>query len=85
MTSIMFHPEKREIELKWTITASAPFMGDAVKVIVLAPSSGPVHEIRTLFVGIGLITPRATRFFLVPCTRCCCFVSHRAKLVAGLL
>ncbi|CAN0396289.1 unnamed protein product [Ectocarpus sp. 12 AP-2014] len=31
VTSIMFYPEKREIELKWTMTASAPFMGDPVK------------------------------------------------------
>ncbi|CAM9180339.1 unnamed protein product [Hapterophycus canaliculatus] len=31
VTSIMFYPEKREIELKWTIATSAPFMGDTVK------------------------------------------------------
>lgn len=32
VTSINFHKEKREIELKWTLAANAPFMGDAVKV-----------------------------------------------------
>lgn len=34
VTSICYHSDKKEIELKWTLAANAPFMGDAVKVIL---------------------------------------------------
>eukprot|EP00752_Nemacystus_decipiens_P004493 g4103.t1 len=31
VTSICYHKDKQEIELKWTLAANAPFMGDAMK------------------------------------------------------
>ena len=33
VTSMSYDKEKQEIELKWTLAANAPFMGDAMKVI----------------------------------------------------
>lgn len=33
VTSLTFNKDRLEIELKWTMAASAPFMGDAVKVV----------------------------------------------------